>query len=82
MTVLAIENTFIDDDYVEVVAIVDNVRLIYHQTLYDAPEYAPALCSATFALGEDESIPTDEDNFCRYLDRLNLDWQPIDTSDE
>ncbi len=82
MTVLAIENTFIDDNYVEVVAVVDHVRLIHHQTLYDAPEYAPALCSAIFALDPDESIPTDEDGFCRYLDQLDLDWQPIDTSDE
>ena len=82
MTVLAIENTFIDDNYVEVVAVVDHVRLVHHQTLYDAPEYAPALCSAIFALDPDKSIPTDEDGFCRYLDQLDLDWQPIDTSDE
>jgi hypothetical protein len=85
MTVLAIEETFVHgnykDNYVEVIAIVDHVRLVYHQTLYDAPEYAPALCSAIFALDPDESIPTDEDGFCRYLDQLDLDWQPIDTSD-
>ena len=82
MTVLAIENTFIDDNYVEVVAVVDHIRLVHHQTLYDAPEYAPALCSATFEVDPDESIPTDEDGFCRYLDQLDLDWQLIDTSDE
>lgn len=82
MSVLAIENTIIDNYHVTVTAVVDNMRLLYQQTMYDPAEYAPALCSASFYLGEEEQIPLDEDGFCRYLDDLGLDWKPLDVSDE
>lgn len=80
MTVLAIEHTTIEDDHVTVEAIVDEMRCIYRGSYSHPPEYAPALCSATFFIG-DEHIPMDEDGFCRYLDSRDLDWQPIDTSE-
>lgn len=82
MSVLAIEETIIDNNHVTVTAVVDNMRLLYRQTMYDPAEYAPAVCSASFDMDEGEQIPTDENGFCRYLDGLDLDWEPIDCGDD
>lgn len=81
MTILAIEDTFIDGSDVTVTAVVEDMRLLYRATHYEPEEWAPALCSATFQLDEGEQIPTDEDGFCSYLDSLDLYWQLVDTSD-
>lgn len=81
MSVLAIENTIIKDGYVTVTAMVENMRLLYRATYRDPEEWAPALCTATFELDEDESIPTDEDGFCCYLHHRDLEWQLVDVSD-
>lgn len=81
MTVLAIESTTIEDDYVTVEAVVDDMRCIYAATYTSPAEYAPALCRASFFLG-DEQIPVDEDSFCRYLDSCQLDWEPIDLGND
>jgi hypothetical protein len=82
MSVLAIESTIIDDDYVTVEAVVDGMRCIYQATYSDPSEYAPALCRAGFYMGDDTQIPVDEDGFCRYLDSLQLDWEPIDLGND
>jgi hypothetical protein len=81
MTVLAIEDTTFDNDFVNVTAVVDNMLLLYRATYEDPEEWAPALCSASFELDPGEQIPTDEDAFCQYLDSLDLNWQLIDSSD-
>ena len=81
MTILAIEDTFIDGSNVTVTAVVEDMRLLYRATHYEPEEWAPALCSATFQLDEGEQIPLDEDGFCSYLDSLDLYWQLVDTSD-
>ena len=81
MTILSIEDTIIDGTNVTVTAVVDEMRLIYRATQFSPEEYAPALCSASFELDEDEQIPTDEDGFCSYLDQRDLLWQLVDTSD-
>ena len=46
-------------------------------------EYAPGVCEARFIVDPEESIPVDEDDFCSYLDSLNLDWRlvEVDNSD-
>lgn len=81
MTILAIEDTFIDGSDVTVTAVVEDMRLLYRATHYEPEEWAPALCSATFQLDEGEQIPLDEDGFCSYLDSLDLYWQLVDTTD-
>lgn len=81
MAVLAIENTTIQNFNVTVTAVVEDMRLIRKATHLDPDEWAPALCSASFELADDEPVPLDEDSFCSYLDGLGLDWQLVDTSD-
>jgi len=81
MSVLAIEDTTIDGTYVTVIAVVDEMRLLYKATHLDPEEWVPALCTAYFQLDEEEQVPTDEDGFCSYLDSLDLNWQLVDISD-
>jgi hypothetical protein len=79
--ILAIELTSIENNNVTVEAVVDDMRCIFKGSHEDPAEYAPALCAASFTLDPDESIPVDEDGFCEYLARLDLDWQLVDASD-
>ena len=81
MSVLAIEDTIIEGTNVTVTAVVDDMRLLYRATYFEPEEWAPALCTASFELDEEQQIPTDEDGFCCYLDQLDLHWQLVDTSD-
>ena len=82
MTVLAIEDFHKEGNNVTVTAVVEDMRLLYRATYYDPEEWAPALCSASFQLDDDESIPVDEDGFCCYLTDLDLRWKLVDTSDD
>jgi len=81
MSVLSIHDTSIDNNHVTVKAVVEVMHLLRRATRDDPDQWGPGLCSTTFELADDESIPTDEDDFCSYLDRLNPQWQLVDTSD-
>jgi hypothetical protein len=80
-SVLAIEDTFIQGNNVTVTAVVEDMRLLYRASYRDPEEWAPALCTASFELDDDEQIPTDEDGFCCYLHHRDLEWQLVDVSD-
>lgn len=69
------------DNEVFVRAIVEDMVQTYPATLYDPPEYGPAVCEATFELDKDELLPNDEDNLVDYLNSLDLDWEIVDNSD-
>jgi hypothetical protein len=62
-------------------AIVEDMIQTYSATLYDPPEYGPAVCEATFELDEGELLPNGEDALVDYLNQLDLDWQIIDNGD-
>lgn len=81
MSVLYIEETIVNGTHVTVTALVEDMCLIHKATYFEPDEWAPALCSVTFELDEDEQIPIYEDSFCSYLDQRDLLWQLIDTSD-
>lgn len=83
MSVLAIHNFQIADDYCTVEALVEDSVLVYLQTHESPAEYAPGICEAQFALDPEEPIPVDENDFCRYLNSLDLDWRlvEVDNSD-
>ena len=81
MSVLSIHETSIDNNRVTVTAIVEDMQLLRRATRKDPDQWGPGLCSTSFELADNESIPTDEDGFCSYLDQLNPQWQLVDTSD-
>ena len=81
MAVLFIENTTIENNHVYVTALVEDMQLVALAHRDSPEEWVPGLCSTSFELADDESIPTDEAGFCSYLDRLDPQWELIDTSD-
>lgn len=64
------------DDYVTVNAVVEDAVQISGQSLYDPPEYGPAICEASFYVSEDEKLPTNDEELIEYLENLELDWEP------
>ena len=62
-------------------AIVEDMVQVYPATLYDPPEYGPAVCEASFELEENELLPNGEDTLIDYLNDLDLNWQIVDNSD-
>jgi hypothetical protein len=69
------------DGLCTVVADVDDVVLTSPQTVDDPAEYGPALCRSSFYLQDDEVIPEDDDDLCRFVaDRVD-DWDVLDFSD-
>lgn len=81
MAVLFIEDTTIENNHVTVTAVVEDMCLLRRATRDDPDQWGPGLCSTSFELADYESIPTDEAGFCSYLDRLDPQWELIDTSD-
>ena len=69
-----IQSIFQEEGYVYVTAIVEDVKLIYHATWYDPPEYGPGLCESSFPIEEDEELPENESELIAYLDSMDLDW--------
>lgn len=82
MSIISIESLHLHDDgNVYVSAIVEDVVQTYSQTLYDPPEYGPALCEACFTLEEDEYLPDNEHELLQFLENLDLEWELVDNSD-
>ena len=83
MSVLAIHKFQIDNDYCTVEALVEDSILVCPPTHDNPAEFAPGVCEARFVVDTEVSIPVDEDDFCSYLDSLNLDWRlvEVDNSD-
>jgi hypothetical protein len=85
MSVLAVYNTEITDDYCTVTALVEDAMLVYQPTgqaaFYHPAEYGPGVCEAGFEMDPGESIPVDEADFCSYLDSLDLDWRLVEDDD-
>lgn len=70
-----------DDGSIYVAAVVEDAVQTHAQTLYDPPEYGPALCEACFTLEEDDILPDNENELIQFLEDLDLNWELIDNSD-
>ena len=80
--VLSIESFDRDaNDLCTVVAVVDAAVVVIPATLVDPEEYGPALCRGTFYVPDDEVIPEDHAELCRFVGDSVLYWQIVDTSD-
>ena len=78
MSITSIESISFDGTYATVTAVVEDVVLTYAGSYYDPPEYGPALCSSTFELEEDETLPTDDDELLKYIRSRDLDWEVME----
>ena len=82
MSILSIENIFQDESNSVIInAVVDDMVVESPQTYNYPAEYGPALCEASFDLDEDEILPVNEYELIQFLEKLDLDWNIIDTKD-
>ena len=68
----------LENNVYHVEAIVEASHCVHPATQLDPAEYADGLCQASFILADDESIPSDQDGMCSFLDALELVWHPVD----
>jgi len=66
-----------EENEYDVKAVVEDSVQVMEQTLLDPPEYGPAVCTSSFSLDEDESLPDNEEDLIEFLESLNLDWTPL-----
>ena len=58
-------------------AMVDDMELLYEQTMHEPAEYCPALCKA-YLLGDDEGdLPTWGNELLTYINDCNLSWTQV-----
>lgn len=74
---MEINDVFVNDRSGEVTvkAIVDDVILMYPQTLIDPPEYGPALCVTSFFKEDVDFDVHNMDDLKDYL--INADWEVL-----
>lgn len=78
MSILSIDSIHLQDNVVNVTAVVEDMKLLYYATQYDPEEYCPALCSASFEVDCPIETLEDDDKLIQYLETLDLDWQIVD----
>jgi hypothetical protein len=69
------------DSSVYVEAIIKDFPAKSYSFVDDADNYVDALCWAEFELQEGETLPEDPTELDIFIDDLQLDWTPVDTSD-
>jgi hypothetical protein len=77
MSAISIETIFVEDNLVNVIAVVEDAAVVFKATYYDPEELGPGLCSARFYLDEYETLPDDENQLLDYINDLQLDWTLI-----
>lgn len=78
MDVLEIVKVQTDHDGYTIFAIVDNMEVLYEQTMWDPAEYCPALCKA-YLLSDDgqHDLPTKDDELLAYINDCDLSWTQV-----
>ena len=86
-----LEISKVDDETAYIKAVAEDFILVHHQTLYDPPEYGPAIVDAHLYLSDltdyenpdtKLKIPTEyfKDSVIEYLEAINFDleWSVVD----
>jgi hypothetical protein len=81
MSILSIQDISVENNAVNVTAVVEDAVVVFKATYDDPEELEPGLCYATFSLDENETLPKDENELLDFIDSLDLKWDLIDNSD-
>jgi len=76
MDVLEIIKTQLDSNGYTIFAMVDDMQLLYQQTMYEPAEYCPAICKA-YLLADDEALPTGDNELLAYINDCDLSWTQV-----
>jgi hypothetical protein len=77
MNVLEIVKVQTDHDGYTIFAMVDDMQLLYQQTMYEPAEYCPALCKASLLADDEADLPTGDNELLTYINDCNLSWTQV-----
>ena len=77
MDVLEIVKVQHDHDGYTIFAMVDDMQLLYEQTMYDPAEYCPALCKAYLLANDKADLPARDDELLAYINDCDLSWTQV-----
>lgn len=77
MNVLEIIKVQIDCDGYTIFAMVNDMQLLYEQTMYEPAEYCPALCKASLLADDEADLPVGDNELLVYINDCNLNWVQV-----
>ena len=77
MSVLEIIKVQRDHDGYTIFAMVDDMQILHHQTMWEPAEYCPALCKAYLLADDEVDLPTGENELLEFIDDCDLNWTQV-----
>ena len=77
MDVLEIIKTQVNPNGYTIFAMVDDMQLLYEQTMHDPAEYCPALCKAYLLADDEGDLPAGDNELLAYINDCNLSWTQV-----
>jgi hypothetical protein len=77
MSVLEIVKVQHNQDGYTIFAMVDDMQLLYEQTMHEPAEYCPALCKASLLADDEADLPTGDAELLAYINDCNLNWVQV-----
>ena len=77
MNVLEIVKVQTDHDGYTIFAMVDDMQILHHQTMWEPAEYCPALCKAYLLADDEADLPTGDDELLVHINDCNLNWVQV-----
>ena len=77
MDVLEIIKTQLDSNGYTIFAMVDDMQLLYQQTMYEPAEYCPAICKAYLLADDEVDLPAGDNELLAYINDCDLSWTQV-----
>ena len=77
MDVLEIIKTQVNPNGYTIFAMVDDMQLLYEQTMHEPAEYCPALCKAYLLADDEADLPVGDNELLAYINDCDLSWVQV-----
>jgi len=77
MNVLEIVKVQTDHDGYTIFAMVDDMQILHHQTMWEPAEYCPALCKAYLFADDEADLSIGDDELLVYINDCDLNWVQV-----
>lgn len=77
MNVLEVIKTQLDSNGYTIFAMVDDMQILHHQTMWEPAEYCPALCKAYLLADDEADLLVEGDELLAYINDCDLSWTQV-----
>lgn len=77
MNVLEVIKTQLDSNGYTIFAMVDDMQILHHQTMWEPAEYCPALCKAYLLADDEGDLPIGDNELLAYINDCDLSWTQV-----